>query len=144
MMVAPDFETVVTATGERAMVCLQCSKTDAIDELRYRKCKKKVVSQKRVALPQSLPPTGSATKFHSLSPPYHQIHISQMPLKKTQQPLIGKVSADISIPSIPTFPRHQLIFWRSSSSLSMQNKLFDLMVQLQTWALLLTDVGMPG
>ena len=40
MMVATDCETV-----------LQCSKTDAIDELRYRKYKKKGVSQKRVVPP---------------------------------------------------------------------------------------------
>ncbi len=63
----------VIAARKKALVCQYNGSTDmSLDQLRYRQFCDNVVSKRSHVTPQSLPPTSTATKFHSLRE-YYQV-----------------------------------------------------------------------
>ena len=78
-----DIEAIQKA-GEKALVILYGGSDESLDELRYKKYLRKVVTQKKAVQPYMLPPTCAAAKHHSLRV-YHQVAVWKSLLDSTNE-----------------------------------------------------------
>lgn len=62
----------IIRVGEEALVCLYGGQDEGLDGLRYRRFCEKVAQSTMQVEPQTLPPTSSTTKYHSLRV-YYQV-----------------------------------------------------------------------